>query len=179
MGFSFFGKKQSEIKLQNVVWASCGGKWKACAKRVNTTPATKCVAWFEDTRKQLQEYLDDAGVATHVLLAREAGSLQLHGAPILLVEHHPMRSKEEEFVQKMGLKEATIYYSLDEAFFKRFGGDKVVHLMQAMGMNDNESIQHSMVTKAIENAQEKIENKMIVEQSARSQQEWMDRNIAS
>jgi preprotein translocase subunit SecA len=50
-------------------------------------------------------------------------------------------------------------------------------MMGNLGMKEDEAIEHPMITQSIANAQEKIEAKVSLEQSARSQAEWMDRNL--
>jgi preprotein translocase subunit SecA len=50
-------------------------------------------------------------------------------------------------------------------------------MMESLGMKEDEAIEHPMITQSIANAQEKIEAKVSFEQSARSQAEWMDRNL--
>ena len=50
-------------------------------------------------------------------------------------------------------------------------------MIQSLGINEDEIIEHKMVGQSIANAQEKIEKKVVVEQSVRSQAEWMERNF--
>jgi preprotein translocase subunit SecA len=49
--------------------------------------------------------------------------------------------------------------------------------MQKLGMKEDEIIEHKMVSQSIANAQKKIEERMIVEQSVRSQSEWLERSL--
>ena len=44
-------------------------------------------------------------------------------------------------------------------------------------MQENECIQHSLVTGALKNAQQKIAKKVTLERSARSQSQWFQKNI--
>jgi preprotein translocase subunit SecA len=60
---------------------------------------------------------------------------------------------------------------------KYFGGEKLITMMQNMGMKKDEAIEHTLITQSIANAQEKIEAKVSIEQSTRSQAEWMERNL--
>ena len=51
------------------------------------------------------------------------------------------------------------YLSLEDSLMRIFGSDRVAGLMEKMGMEDGEAIEHPWVTKAIENAQKKVEGK--------------------
>ncbi|HEV8270276.1 MAG TPA: hypothetical protein VGQ04_03165 [Chitinophagaceae bacterium] len=49
--------------------------------------------------------------------------------------------------------------------------------MQNLGMKEDEIIENKMVSQSISNTQKKIEERMIVKQSVRSQAEWIERNF--
>ncbi len=49
------------------------------------------------------------------------------------------------------------YLSLEDTLMRIFGSEKISAVMQKLGMEDGEAIEHSWVTKAIENAQKKVE----------------------
>jgi preprotein translocase subunit SecA len=84
-----------------------------------------------------------------------------------------MKSKEETVFKQLELKEVIILTSLDEPLLIMFGGEKLIKIMQSLGMNEEEIIEHKMVSQSIATAQEKIEKKVIVEPTARSQSEWL------
>jgi preprotein translocase subunit SecA len=58
-----------------------------------------------------------------------------------------------------------------------FGGEKMISLMEKMGVSENEVIEHPMISAAIKNAQEKISKEIIVEHAAQCQAEWFSKNI--
>jgi len=76
----------------------------------------------------------------------------------------------------MNLQTVKVLSSLDEPVFQQFGADKIIQVMQQLGMKEEESIEHKMVTNAIRNMQEKMEKKIQLDQSARSQAEWLQKN---
>ncbi|MDP4262619.1 MAG: hypothetical protein Q8941_08815 [Bacteroidota bacterium] len=49
--------------------------------------------------------------------------------------------------------------------------------MKKIGAKENSMIEHKMVSASIKNAQEKIEKKVLIEHTAQSQKEWMERNL--
>jgi preprotein translocase subunit SecA len=58
-----------------------------------------------------------------------------------------------------------------------FGGERLIKIMQGLDMKEDEIIEHKLVSQSIANAQKKIEKKVTVEQSMRSQSEWIERNF--
>ncbi len=54
---------------------------------------------------------------------------------------------------------ARFYLSLEDDLMRIFAGDRVKNLMERMGMPDDEPIEHPWVTKSVENAQKKVEER--------------------
>ena len=75
------------------------------------------------------------------------------------------------------LAKVVVYSSLTDPLFIQFGGEKIVEVLRKLGMDKNESIEHNMITTAIAKAQEKIAQKVQFEQTANSQEEWINRNM--
>jgi hypothetical protein len=113
----------------------------------------------------------------NLIAAREIRLQHVENKTVVFAEHYPLKKKEEELFQNLRLEEVKILSSLDEPLFKRFGSDKIIQLMKQMGMNEKQSIEHNMITKAIHNAQEKMESKVSFERSAHSQNDWLERNL--
>jgi hypothetical protein len=141
-------------------------------------PDVVVIAWFNTTPGRLEKLVrQENGPATNIYLAREVHTSLLAGKKVVFAEHHPLRSKEQALYRQSGLREAVVYSALDEPLFKQFGSERIIQMMQQLGMKEDEMIEHALVTSAIENAQEKIEKKVQVEHTASSQQEWMERNL--
>ena len=70
-----------------------------------------------------------------------------------------------------------VFSAMDEPLFKFFGSEKVIPLMKMLGMKEEKAVEHPMVSKSIINAQQKIASKVITEQPANSQAEWMEKNM--
>jgi preprotein translocase subunit SecA len=66
---------------------------------------------------------------------------------------------------------------MDEPLFKHLGSEKMIPMMKLLGMKENEVIEHSLVTKSIIKGQAKIAAQVTLEQSAQSQEEWLERNF--
>jgi len=70
-----------------------------------------------------------------------------------------------------------VYSAMDEPLFKHFGSDKMIPLIKLLGMKESKAIEHSYVTESIIKGQNKIAAKVLVEQTATSQAEWMKINM--
>jgi hypothetical protein len=176
--FNLFKKKNDSVKVIDRIWMSQTAKCKGLIELYKQDQDLLIVTWFADTADQLQAAFTQAGVpSSNIQVARElhGGLVRTHN--IVFAEHYPLRTKEQEVFLQWKLQQAIVHSSLDEPLFQQFGGDKIVEMMKRLGMNEDSMIQHSLVTKSIENAQEKVEKKMILEQPASSSHEWMERNV--
>lgn len=167
-----------EIKITDRVWISETAKWKACLHAGQQNDSAIFVAWFEDTQRKLQLYFaQNNKPVAQILLHRNVNSHLLTNQQLIFVEHYPLSQNEQALFSSLGLKEAIVFSSLDEPFFQHFGGDRIITVMKKVGMSDDEPVEHAMITKALRNAQDKLNKKILLEQSARSQQEWLRKNI--
>jgi hypothetical protein len=176
--FNLFKKKDDSVKVIDKIWMSQEAKWNGILELWKKDQDLIIIAWFPSTRQLLETLFAKSATPTaSLLLAREVHSSQLSGKNIIFAEHHPFRKKEQEAFRQWQLSEATVHSAMDEPLFLHFGSEKVVGMMKSLGMKDDSMIEHNMISHAIENAQEKIEKKVITEQSANSQKEWMERNL--
>ena len=99
-----------------------------------------------------------AGRGTDIKLGE--GAAERGGLKIVGTERHESRRIDNQLRGRSGRQgdpgESRFYIGLDDELMRLFGGERVMNLMEKMGMDD-EAIEHSMLTKAIENAQKKVE----------------------
>ena len=100
-----------------------------------------------------------AGRGTDIKLdeeARAAGGLKIIGT-----ERHESRRIDNQLRGRSGRQgdpgESRFYISLEDDLMRLFGSEKLMGVFRAMGVAENEQIEHKMLTSAIEKAQEKIE----------------------
>lgn len=74
------------------------------------------------------------------------------------------------------LNEARVYSALEEPLFAHFGGQKIIHILQQTGVNENEALENPIISRALKNAQEKLAATLLIEQTATSQNDWFKRN---
>lgn len=178
--FNFFRKKDPVTRITDRVVIDEKAKLQALLKLWQENNNSLFIFWFEESLQEAENFFaGQTSSPISLLLAREVSSHHLTGQLVIFAEHYPMQSKEQEFYTRFNLPEAIIYSSLREPLFQQFGGDKIVQLMLQLGMKEDEIITNSMITKAIQRAQEKIEKKVLMEQTARSQKDWLQKNITA
>ena len=175
--FSFFRKKDSGVKRTDLVWISEEQKLRALASAMQHQPTIRVVCWFPETLEKITAFLEANGQPSeNILLADRLRKHEAEGFPLLFAEHYPLYEKEAALYERLQLKEAIVHTSLDEPFMKKFGGEKMIALMKKLGAKEDEAIQHTTVSSAIKNAQQKLKEKLVAEHSATSQADWMKRN---
>jgi preprotein translocase subunit SecA len=100
-----------------------------------------------------------AGRGTDIKLSAEvkkAGGLAIVGT-----ERHDSRRVDRQLRGRAGRQgdvgSSQFYVSLEDNLMRLFGSEKVAKVMDRMGLQEGEVIQHSMMTKSIERAQKKVE----------------------
>ncbi len=83
------------------------------------------------------------------------------GLHVIGTERHESRRVDNQLRGRAGRQgdpgSSRFYLSLEDNLMRIFASDRVSSFMKKMGMEDGESIEHTWVTKAIENAQKKVE----------------------
>ncbi|MBI4705279.1 MAG: preprotein translocase subunit SecA [Deltaproteobacteria bacterium] len=89
--------------------------------------------------------------------------LELGGLYIVGTERHEARRIDNQLRGRSGRQgdpgRSRFYLSLEDDLMRIFAGDRVKNLMERMGMPDGEPIEHPWVTKSVENAQKKVEER--------------------
>ena len=100
-----------------------------------------------------------AGRGTDIKLTpevKEAGGLAIIGT-----ERHESRRVDRQLRGRAGRQgdpgSSQFYVSLEDNLMRLFGSERIARLMDRMGIEEGEVIQHSMITKSIERAQKKVE----------------------
>lgn len=100
-----------------------------------------------------------AGRGTDIKLddvAREAGGLKIIGT-----ERHESRRIDNQLRGRSGRQgdpgESRFYISLEDDLMRLFGSERLMKVFTSLGVEENEQIEHKMLSDAIEKAQKKIE----------------------
>lgn len=120
-----------------------GGNWKAKLGKLENPTAE------DEARLKAQWEQDHEDV------------LQSGGLHIIGSERHESRRIDNQLRGRAGRQGdpgvSRFYLSLEDDLMRIFAGDRVVGMMRAMGLQENEAIEHKMVSRSIENAQRKVE----------------------
>lgn len=185
---SLFGKKKKEYFVSKVM---------SSRPRLNQFLADgilrdewMVIFFFEESLQQISQLVPESHKDHFVLAEKVSGGfavsriksfLKNPEKKIVFGERYPLAENEIKVAERLSVEgiplPLTIYSSLDDAFFKAFGGDRVKGLMERLGLAEDEFIEHPMIENSIENAQEKLAKKVSVESHTRSASEWFNRNI--
>src|SRR5210317_1068821 len=88
----------------------------------------------------------------------EAGGLRVIGT-----ERHESRRIDNQLRGRSGRQgdpgSSRFFLSMEDSLMRIFGSERVAGLMQKLGMEEGEAIEHPWVTRAIENSQKKVEGR--------------------
>jgi preprotein translocase subunit SecA len=119
----------------------------------------------------LQARLDKLGALTEEQIAAETAAwqeehkrvLEAGGLYIIGTERHESRRIDNQLRGRSGRQgdpgESRFYLSMQDPLMRIFASEKVSNMMKKLGMENGEAIEHPWVTRAIENAQRKVEGR--------------------
>lgn len=151
-------------------------KFNACVQMAQRNSSCVFVCWFNGTREKLQQLFSEHNISNEVLLAEKIES-PVHEAMVIFAEHYPLGSVEQIVFQKMNIKDVPVLSAMDEPIFQQFGGERLIKLMQNLGLGENEIIGHAMISRAIGRAQQKIGKRVKIEKKANDPEEWFRSNV--
>ncbi len=100
-----------------------------------------------------------AGRGTDIKLGE--GVLEAGGLAIIGTERHESRRVDRQLRGRAGRQgdpgSSQFFASLEDNLMRLFGSERIAKMMDKMGLEEGEVIQHSMITKSIERAQKKVE----------------------
>jgi len=100
-----------------------------------------------------------AGRGTDIKLG--AGVKEAGGLAIIGTERHESRRVDRQLRGRAGRQgdpgSSQFFVSLEDNLMRLFGSERIASLMDRMGLQEGEVIQHSMISKSIERAQKKVE----------------------
>ena len=101
-----------------------------------------------------------AGRGTDITLGE--GVPELGGLAILGTERHESRRIDNQLRGRSGRQgdpgSSQFFLSLEDDLMRIFGADNITGIMDKLGMEEDEPIEHSLITKSIERAQKKVED---------------------
>nr|WP_092074347.1 preprotein translocase subunit SecA [Dendrosporobacter quercicolus]NSL49251.1 preprotein translocase subunit SecA [Dendrosporobacter quercicolus DSM 1736]SDM89496.1 preprotein translocase subunit SecA [Dendrosporobacter quercicolus] len=100
-----------------------------------------------------------AGRGTDIVLGE--GVAELGGLHIIGTERHESRRIDNQLRGRAGRQgdpgSSRFYLSLEDELMRLFGSDNIANIMDKLGMEEDEPIEHTLITRSIEQAQKKVE----------------------
>ncbi len=100
-----------------------------------------------------------AGRGTDIVLGE--GVKELGGLHILGTERHESRRIDNQLRGRSGRQgdpgSSRFFLALEDDLLRIFGGERITGIMEKLGMEEGEPIEHNLISRAIENAQAKVE----------------------
>ncbi|MCL4428600.1 MAG: preprotein translocase subunit SecA, partial [Deltaproteobacteria bacterium] len=100
-----------------------------------------------------------AGRGTDIVLGE--GVKDLGGLHVIGTERHESRRIDNQLRGRSGRQgdvgSSRFYVSLEDDLMRIFGSERLAPFLERLGLKDGQAIEHTMISKAIENAQKKVE----------------------
>lgn len=100
-----------------------------------------------------------AGRGTDIVLGEDV--TDLGGLHVLGTERHESRRIDNQLRGRSGRQgdpgSSRFYLALEDDLLRIFGGERITGIMEKLGMQEGEPIEHNLISRAIENAQAKVE----------------------
>jgi len=100
-----------------------------------------------------------AGRGTDIVLGE--GVKEIGGLHVIGTERHESRRIDNQLRGRSGRQgdvgSSRFYVSLEDDLMRIFGSERLAPFLERLGLKDGQSIEHNMISKAIENAQKKVE----------------------
>ncbi len=110
-------------------------------------------------RKSVTISTNMAGRGTDIVLGE--GVVDIGGLHVIGTERHESRRVDNQLRGRSGrqgdIGSSRFYVSLEDDLMRIFGSDKLTPFLEKLGLKDGQAIEHNMISKAIENAQKKVE----------------------
>jgi hypothetical protein len=176
--FSFF-KKKSGVKTPELVVFTT--KVQLYKWLIDDCRDTTCVLFyfFDETGKELEVLLKAANIDN----ARPVEWSKAGGIAIpkkaYIVELYPLSAPYDTLMERLTSHpdcQVVPLSHLESPIFLKFGGERLMNVIGRLGMKENESISHSMVTRAVSNLQKKLDTKIVSEKKTASIESWFQEN---
>jgi len=100
-------------------------------------------------------------------------------AEVYFPGHYPLSVPENKVLEKLltlGFNSFLFCISFDDPLLKMFGSERILPLLETLGLEEQEALEHDMITQSIKRARAKIDKKVVKEIQAKSPEEWFKFN---
>jgi hypothetical protein len=100
----------------------------------------------------------------------------------LFMGHYPLPTRENLLLEKINISlgadtSLSCWISFEDPLLRTFGSERMLNLMEKLGLKDDECMEHDMITKSIMRAREKIASHVKTEIPSTSEVAWFEKNV--
>jgi len=169
-----FKKKPQGPKINVRVWMNLAAKEKACIRMAQAESTLIFIAWSKVTSDHFQAVFEKQGIPNEMMTAREVIPTRMAGKNFVFLERHFDHDKEKKFLEALKSNDVLVHVSLSDPLLAAFNADRIQKMMEKMGLNESEFIEHEMINKSIERAMEKIKNSNLHKDSPKTLLDWIE-----
>ena len=181
--FGLFNKKK-EIKAVDCIYKTESAKYQALLQALNGDHFIYLIYYFEDTRQQFLELetqkneLNNNVKSNYKLIQANTllSKLSIEKGTFIFLEHHPSFAIEQKIKQHLfetlSIESITFYTSLEDEILIKFGSDRIRVLLEKMGFQEDEKIEHQMITDSLIRAQQRIDEQVQYPSDTRMRKDW-------
>ncbi len=119
--------------------------------------------FMEHNRAFDEELLEKVLKLRAEIKAEQVQVKELGGLHILGTERHEARRIDNQLRGRSGRQgdpgSSRFYISMEDDLMRLFGGERLMNMMQRLGMKEDEQIEHPLISRAIANSQKKVEGR--------------------
>jgi len=171
---NFFKKAPKGPSIKVRVWVNQDEKEKACIKMAQAETTLIFMAWSKVTCEHFQELFEKKEIPNKVMTTRDVLPSRMTGRNFVFLERHYDVNKENKFLKSLNANEVLALVSLDDPLMLTFNANRIKEVMDSMGHQEGDYIEHEMINKSIERAMEKIKNSGLPENSSEGMKNWME-----
>ncbi len=123
--------------------------------------ARTMVAAIEDPEEMQKAYEEAYQKALRIVQKEKEQVVQLGGLHVIGTERHEARRIDNQLRGRSGRQgdpgSSRFYLSLEDDLMRIFGSERISRIMNRLGIEEDQPIEHHLVTRAIENAQKRVE----------------------
>lgn len=173
---NLFGSKKKSIKKTDRIFITRKAANKAIVNYVlESTMNSKHVVilyFFKETKHEFEAEVTNANnvvwVNAHFPAQLNTAALGgVNNTNIIVAETYPDFKAEQsllETIERAGFDTRNVIFfnGLDDPIFIPFGAERIQKLMISMGMSEDEPIEHAMISKSMDRAQQKVTTKKLL-----------------
>jgi len=132
------------------------------------------IAWSTVTRQYFQELFIRQKLTNEVLKANDIIPSRYTKSNFVFLERHYDKNKESNFLKSLNSNDIIAHVALSDPLMSKFNAERIITMLDRMGHNEDEYIEHKMVNKSIERAMDKIKNEILNEKFSIKLRQWID-----